>query len=104
MGSTAWDEKGLPKNFGLRIGLHVGPVYACEDPVTGRRTFVGSHVARSARVEPITPPGHVYASQAFAALAAVEGVGAFTCHYVGQTPLVKGFGTMPTYHVRRSKQ
>jgi len=32
------------------------------------------HVSRAARIEPITPPGQVYASQAFAALAAAENV------------------------------
>ncbi|MFP4123703.1 hypothetical protein [Coleofasciculus sp.] len=24
-----------------------------------------------------------------------------TCDYVGQTPWAKGYGTFPTYHVRR---
>ena len=59
---------------------------------------------RAARLEPITPPGQVYASQVFAALASAEGVRDFTCDYVGQTPLAKGYGTFPTYHVRRRKR
>ena len=56
----------------------------------------------AARIEPITPPGQVYASQAFAALAAAQGVTEFTCDYVGQTPLAKGYGTFATYHVHRN--
>ncbi|HEY9667290.1 MAG TPA: RyR domain-containing protein [Coleofasciculaceae cyanobacterium] len=30
-----------------------------------------------------------------------EGIRDFTCDYVGQTPWAKGYGTFPTYHVRR---
>ena len=94
-------EKGLPKDLNLRIALHAGPVYSCIDPVIGQPTFTGTHVSRAARMEPITPPGQVYASQPFAALAAAQFVAEFTCDYVGQTPLAKGYGTFPTYHVRR---
>jgi len=90
----------LPKAINLRIALHAGPVYQCVDPVTEQPSYTGTHVSRAARIEPITPPGQVYASQAFAALAAAQGVKEFTCDYVGQTPLAKGYGTFATYHVR----
>ncbi|MFY9620215.1 MAG: TRAFs-binding domain-containing protein [Pyrinomonadaceae bacterium] len=100
MVSTDWSKKGLPKAINLRIALHAGPVYSCVDPVTGLASFTGTHVSRAARIEPITPPGQVYASQAFAALSAAQGVTEFTCDYVGQTPLAKGYGTFATYHVR----
>ena len=101
--NTDWAAKGLPKELNLRIALHAGPVYACVDPVIGLPTYTGTHVSRAARMEPITPPGQVYASQAFAALAAAEHVAEFTCDYVGQTPLAKGYGTFPTYHVRATR-
>lgn len=101
MASTNWAKKGLPKELNLRIALHAGPVYSCIDPVIGQPTFTGTHVSRAARMEPITPPGQVYASQPFAALAAAQYVAEFSCDYVGQTPLAKGYGTFPTYHVRR---
>ena len=100
MVSTDWSKKGLPKAINLRIALHAGPVYSCIDPVTGQQSYTGTHVSRAARIEPITPPGQVYASQAFAALSAAQGVKEFTCDYVGQTPLAKGYGTFATYHVR----
>ncbi|MFZ3376583.1 MAG: TRAFs-binding domain-containing protein, partial [Chthoniobacterales bacterium] len=70
VGTTKWNEKGLPADMSLRIALHAGPVYEFDDPITGSRTYGGTHVSRAARIEPITPAGQVYASEAFAALAA----------------------------------
>ena len=102
--ATTWARKGLPDDLDLRIGLHAGPVYNCIDPVTKQPNSIGTHVSRAARIEPITPPGHVYASREFVALAAAEGVNEFACHYVGQTPYAKAFGTYPTYHVHRSRE
>jgi class 3 adenylate cyclase len=100
---TNWQEKGLRPELNLRIGLHAGPVYEFDDPITARRSYSGTHVSRAARIEPITPPGQVYASEAFAALTAAQRVRDFTCDYVGQTPMAKGYGTLPTYHVRRTR-
>jgi class 3 adenylate cyclase/tetratricopeptide (TPR) repeat protein len=98
---TDWSAKELPEDLSLRIALHAGPVYRHTNPITGRTDYIGAHVNHTARIEPITPPGKVYASQAFAAIASSEGVTDFTCDYVGQTPWAKGYGTFPTYHVRR---
>lgn len=103
MTASNWAEKGLPEGLNLRIALHAGPVYSCLDPITERPNFSGTHVSRAARIEPVTPPGQVYASQEFAALAAAELINQFKCEYVGQTPLAKGYGTFPTYHVRRTQ-
>jgi class 3 adenylate cyclase len=97
-----WEEKGLPQGLNLRIALHAGPVYEFEDPVTGNRNYSGAHVSRAARIEPIAPPSQVYASEAFAALSAAQRTQDFTCDYVGQTPMAKGYGTLPMYHVRRT--
>lgn len=100
--NTDWPVFGLPSSLSLRIGLHAGPVYACRDPLTGFASYVGTHVSRAARIEPIVPPGEVYASQAFAALARAEYVNEFSCEYVGLTRLAKGHGSLPTFHVRRA--
>jgi class 3 adenylate cyclase len=96
-----WTAHGLPDHLSLRIALHAGPVYACTNPVTGQPDYLGTHVSRAARIEPVTPPGQVYASHAFVALAAAQGVTDFICDYVGPTPLAKGYGTFSTYHIRR---
>lgn len=96
-----WRGVGLPGDLSLRIGLHCGPVYEYFDPISRQATFCGVHVNHAARIEPITPPGNVYASEAFAALAATEDFRGFICEYVGQTPLAKDFGLFSTYHVRR---
>ena len=98
---TDWTQRGLPKGLNARIALHAGPVYEYNDPITKQHTYSGTHVSRAARIEPIAPPGQVYSSEAFAALAAIQRSPNFACHYVGQTPLAKGYGTFRTYHVRR---
>lgn len=99
---THWPDHGLPSGLSLRIALHAGPAYACQDPVTQRLNYLGSNVNIAARIEPVTPPGEVYASGAFAALARSGGVEDFRCGYVGKIPLAKGYGTLPVYVVHRS--
>ena len=101
---TDWAARGLPPNLNLRIGLHTGPVYLCTDPVTQRQNYIGAHVSRAARIEPVTPIGQVYASQPFAALAAAHGVEEFSCTYVGQTSMAKKYGSFPTYVVVRRQE
>lgn len=98
-----WRSIGLPVDLALRIGIHAAPAYACIDPITARKTFVGTQVSRAARIEPITPPGAIYVSQPFALLAKSEQVNEFRCDYVGQTSMAKGYGTFPTYVLRRNK-
>ena len=99
---AAFDREafGLPPNFDLRIALHCGPVHCARDPITGFPIYTGPHTSRAARIEPITPPGQVYASSAFAAVAAAGGADGLQMSYVGRIPLAKGYGTLALYHVR----
>jgi hypothetical protein len=97
-----WEARGLPATLGLRVGLHCGPVQRVIDPITRLPKYTGPHTSRTARIEPITPPGQVYASQAFAAVAAATGVEELVFEYVGQTALAKKYGSLPLYHVRRA--
>jgi hypothetical protein len=92
---------GLPANFNLRIALHCGPVHCGRDPITGLPQYTGPHTSRTARIEPITPPGQVYASSAFAAVAAAKGVDDLALDYVGRIPLAKSHGTLGLYCVHR---
>ncbi len=84
----------------MRIGAHYGPVFADWDPVVGQHTFYGRSLSRAARIEPITPPGTVFVTEAFAAVLLLEAHGEFTCNYVGPVPLAKGYGTFRMYDLK----
>lgn len=94
-----WVASGLPTGFSMRIALHCGPVHCATDPVTERPIYTGPHTSRAARIEPITPPGQVYASQAFAAVASANGVEGVDMRYVGSVALAKSHGNLALYHV-----
>jgi class 3 adenylate cyclase len=107
---TDWAALKLPSEITVRIGLHAGPVFEGTDPFTRTPRFFGSHVTRAARIEPITIPGHVFASQQFVALftaeqraEASEGNGwPYTCEYLGRMALAKNFSQdFPVYSIRR---
>ena len=99
---TDWESEGLPAGLNLRIGLHAGPVFALTDPVTRQPAYTGAQVSRAARIEPIAPPGEIYASESFAALAELHSIGGCVCSYVGKKAQAKGYGTYATYHVKRA--
>jgi class 3 adenylate cyclase len=67
--------------------------------VVGGDAFMGSHVSRTARIEPVTPPGAVYATQAFAAALALARSD-YACEYVGHMPAAKNYGRFRMYSVR----
>jgi class 3 adenylate cyclase/tetratricopeptide (TPR) repeat protein len=96
---TDWSMRGLPEGMNIRIALHSGPVYRGHNPLTGSITYTGPHTSRAARIEPITPPGQVYASGAFAAVTAAYGVEDLSLSYVGRMPLAKNYGAFEIYHV-----
>jgi tetratricopeptide repeat protein len=91
---------GLPGHLALRLGGHLGPVFPVHDPVVDAGAFMGSHVSRTARIEPVTPPGAVYVTEAFAAALVLGGRGRFTCDYVGHMPLAKDYGRLRMYRLR----
>lgn len=91
---------GLPAHLGLRLGAHTGPVYSQRDPLLRRDNFFGAHVSRAARIEPITPVGDVYVTEAFAADLALQPGLAIRCDYVGHMPAAKGYGNLRMYLLR----
>jgi class 3 adenylate cyclase len=101
--ATDWDARGLPAGMNIRIALHAGPVYRGYNPLTGAMSYTGPHTSRAARIEPITPPGQVYASSAFAAVTAAFGIEELALGYVGRLPLAKGYGSFEIYHVAAAK-
>ena len=99
----SWEAHGLPGDLNIRIALHTGPVLECDDPITERFNCTGTHVSRAARLEPKTPPGQVYASQAFAAMCVEDEVTDFRCEYVEQLDWAKSYGSFPTFVLRRTE-
>ncbi len=98
------EHLGLPADLTMRIGLHAGPVYLAREPVLGRVNYYGHHVNHAARIEPITTPGNVYASEQFAALITAEPQDRIECNYVGEIVLPKDFGSHPIYLVSRKDE
>lgn len=64
-------------------------------------SYFGTHVNLGAWLEPVTQPGEVWSTQAFATLAAADQVTEFSCEYRGLTPLAKNAGVVPAYRLRR---
>lgn len=111
---TAYGQLSQPLR--VRIGLHAGPVFEGLHPLTGRQIVYGSHVSRAARLEPVSLPGHAYASQQFVAmLLAEESAQAhkaqmtgqthqhrYDCEYLGMLSLAKNYGRQQVYHLRKA--
>ena len=87
------DASTVGGEMGLRLAGHVGPVFECFDAVIGQRSYFGSHVTRTARIEPVTPEGEVFVTEPFAAALALTS-DEFVCEYVGDVPAAKGFGNL----------
>ncbi len=97
-----FQSHGLPGHVALRLGGHVGPVFPVYDPVLEADAFTGSHVNRTARIEPVTPPGEVYVTDAFAAALVLAGQHQLTCDYVGHMAAAKGYGKLRMHRLRRT--
>ena len=101
MGEIDLKAERLPAHLALRLGAHLGPVFPTWDPVLDARAFMGSHVSRTARIEPVTPPGAVYVTEQFAAALALDAREEFGCDYVGHMPAAKDFGRLRMYRLDR---
>lgn len=90
--------------MGMRIGVHHGPIYKGFDRVVKQPLWFGTEVTRTARIEPVTPTGAVYCTEAFAAMLALDGADAFSHHYVGRVALAKGYGQIGMYRLVRLRR
>jgi hypothetical protein len=88
---------GLPPDLALRLAAHFGPVYEGHDPVRDEPLFFGAHATFTARMEPVTPPGNVYVTEAMAAAIAMARAPRLQVAYVGNVPLAKNFGSTRMY-------
>jgi class 3 adenylate cyclase/tetratricopeptide (TPR) repeat protein len=92
-------EDELPHGLSMRIAVHAGPIFSLVDPITRKMAFTGRHVSQAARLEPVTKPGEIYGTEAFAALAFAEGISDFRCEYVGREKLAKEAGEIGVYQL-----
>ena len=97
-----WPALGLAAETGARIGLHTGPIFEIHDPVTDRPTCYGTHVNRTARLEPIVQPRNIFVTEEFAASLVAENERRFHCDYIGRMALAKHFGDARLYRLRWS--
>ena len=103
MAAIDLEAERLPPHLALRIGGHLGPVFPTHDPVLDADGFMGSHVSRTARIEPVTPPGAVYVTEPFAAALVLDGRPEFVCDYVGHMAAAKDYGHLRMYRLRRNR-
>ncbi len=110
------DDPGRGVFLDSRISLHAGPVFPGIDPFTKRANFSGTQINRAARLEPVTVPGQIYATQHFVALlvseecqrrheaeeAGLEWKPIASCSYLGVMSLAKNFGRDAVYHLQPS--
>ncbi len=86
-----------------RFALDFGPMLPVHDAVQRADKYAGRAMTRAARIEPVTPPGRIFATEAFACAVALLPRGAgLACDYAGRIPTAKGFGSLPLYALRRS--
>ena len=102
MAGIDFPAAGLPEAMALRIGGHAGPVHRVDDAILHRPAYMGAHVVRAARIEPITPEGCVYVTESFAALLALEDEQDYACDYVGVTEAAKQYGAMRMFLLHRT--
>jgi class 3 adenylate cyclase len=93
----------LPDSLALRLSGHVGPIFPVVDPVVGLPSFSGSHITRVARLEPVTTPGALVVTEAFAAALELSGCTDLACDYVGHRPAAKDYGRVRMYTVERTR-
>jgi class 3 adenylate cyclase len=100
IGSVNRDVLGYPFDLGVRLAGHYGPIRPIFDPIQGRETYVGTQVVQAARIEPVTEPGMIYVTEAFAAALALIRGAPFACDYLGEVDTAKSHGRLPLYALR----
>lgn len=100
LGEVDWTTLGLAPETGVRIALHTGPLFRIFDPVTDRYTYYGTHVTRTARLEPVVQPRHIFTTEEFASSLIAEDQERYQCDYIGAMKLAKHYGEARLYRLR----
>lgn len=84
----------------MRIGLHFGPVFKVYDHLMRCYTYASNDVTKTARIEPVTPPGEIFGTEPFVAMLELEGEGWASFEYAGTISSAKNFGAFRMFHIR----
>lgn len=84
----------------MRIGLHYGPVYKLYDHLCHCYTYSSNDVNKTARIEPVTPPGEIFGTEPFVAMLELEGEGWANFEYAGTIHSAKNYGAFRMFHIR----
>lgn len=95
---------GTLADLEIRLAAHYAPVFIGRDPIEETMTFYGTQLSCTARIEPVTPPGMVYVTEAFAARLALEAPEHFALDYAGEVELAKRYGKYRLFSLRKNKQ
>jgi len=100
------DQSGLDLDepLQMRIGLHFGPVYKLYDHLTQDFTYSSNDVTKTARIEPVTPPGEIFGTEPFVAMLELEGEGWASFDYAGTISSAKNYGAFRMFHVRTKNE
>ena len=93
------DDPDAPTHLPIRISLHYGVTHRLYDPVLKKKNYFGEAVSRAARIEPITPVGAIYTTEAFAAMLMLDTDSDISAEYVGTVTVAKGYGAFPLYRI-----
>jgi class 3 adenylate cyclase len=104
MAALKLEEAELPDHLGIRLSGHIGPIFPMWDPVMRQQSYFGAHVIRAARMEPVTPPGAVLVTEAFAAALELSDCIGLGCEYVGHLPAAKDYGRLRMYALERRRR
>jgi adenylate cyclase len=102
--NTPWSDHQLPTDLNCRIGLHSGVVFIGDDPLRDRKGIIGTQMNVAARIEPITPVGEVFATDAFEKLSKQHTDDTIAFYDAGLQLLAKDFGTAHLYRLRRQHE
>jgi len=92
---------GLPEFLALRVGGHYGPVHEKKDPFLDRIGVFGNEVSYASRIEPLTVPGSIYISEAFACALAVNAADRYRSESVGIMNPRKGSEPIKLFSLRK---
>lgn len=95
---------GILSELEIRLAAHYAPVFVGQDPIEETLTYYGTQLSCTARIEPVTPPGMVYVTEAFASRLALEAPENFALEYAGEVELAKRYGKYRLFSLRKNKQ